>query len=332
MSHFLHVANGTSTTHLLQAAGIPGRRSVWADVLYDGPVPADLDDPEMLRLRARHLAGLVEQSYADEVKGLQSWRDAIDDVDSYDELVLWYEHDLFDQLNLIQLFDWIRFRLPATTTVSLVEIGSFPGRPAFMGLGELAPHELSSLLETRQPVADARYALAARAWAAFRQPTPEALDDLRQAENRAMPFLSAALKRFLEEYPWTTDGLSRSERRLLTIASSGPVDLMTAFSRMHDGEHAYYVTDLSFLAILRDLSRCTPPLVSVTNASLGANRIPIGTVTITERGRSILSGDLDRVAHYGLDRWFGGVHLKADGIDWRWSDAEQRIVRENRRT
>jgi hypothetical protein len=331
MSRFLHVANGTCTTDLIQAAGIPGRISVWADVLYDGPVPADLDDLELLRLRARHLAGPAEGSYF-EVKGLQRWRDAIDDVDSYDELVLWYEHDLFDQLNLIQLLSWMRFRLPATTTVSLVEIGSFPGRPAFKGLGELTPGELASLLEARQRVADERYAVAAVAWAAFRQPTPEPVDALRHAETGAMPFLNAALKRFLEEYPWTTDGLSRSERRLLTIASAGPVDLMTAFSRMHDGENAYYITDRSFLAILQDFSRSTPPLISITNASLDENRIPLGAVTITERGRAVLSGDLDRVANYGIDRWFGGVHLEGDGLGWRWNDAEQRIVRENLRT
>ena len=28
--------------------------------------------------------------------------------ESYDELILWFEHDLFDQLNLIQLLTWIR--------------------------------------------------------------------------------------------------------------------------------------------------------------------------------------------------------------------------------
>ena len=322
---FLHVANGTATTDLIQAAGIPGRVSIWADPLYEGPVPGGLSDLELLDERARYLAGPVATSYSDEVKGLQRWRDEVDTVASYDELVLWYEHDLFDQLNLIQLLSWLKSRLPPTSTVSLVEIGSFPGRPAFKGLGELTPPDIASLLETRQPVSNERYELAARAWTAFRQSTPEAVDELRQQDNNAMPFLSAALKRFLQEYPWATDGLSRCERRLLTIAASGPVDLRTVFVPMHEGETAYYITDLSFLGLLRDFSRCTPPLISVADIPIDADRIPNGTLTITDFGRAILNGAVDRVAAYGIDRWLGGVHLTGEG-GWRWDEERDHTV------
>ena len=44
----LHVANGTSVTDTLALTGIPGRRSIWADPLYDGPVPAGLTDEELV--------------------------------------------------------------------------------------------------------------------------------------------------------------------------------------------------------------------------------------------------------------------------------------------
>jgi hypothetical protein len=253
-------------------------------------------------------------------------RDAIDSVDSYDELVLWYEHDLFDQLNLIQLLTWVDTRPLASTTVSLVEIGSFPGRPAFKGLGELTPNDLASLLHTRQRVPAKRYELAARAWMAFRQPSPEALDMLRRADTSAMPFLSAALTRFLQEYPWTTDGLSRSERRLLQIASTGPIDLMTAFVRMHQGETAYYITDLSFLSLLNDFSRSDPPAIVTGSASLDERKIRQGTVAITDHGRRLLNGESDRVAVYGIDRWLGGVHLEGKGVMWRWDGERDRVV------
>ena len=56
-SRFLHVANGSSTTRLIHAAGIPGTLSIWADPLYDGPVPGGLTDTELLDVRAHHLAG-----------------------------------------------------------------------------------------------------------------------------------------------------------------------------------------------------------------------------------------------------------------------------------
>jgi hypothetical protein len=327
---FLHVANGSATTTLIQAAGIPGELSIWADPLYEGPVPGDLADSELIGVRARFLAGPSEDADAVE-QGIRRWREVIDDVESYDELVLWFEHDLFDQLNLIQLLTWMKTRLPASTIVRLIEIGAFPGRPAFMGLGELAPNDLAGLLGSRAPVAEERYELAARAWTAFRAASPGALEELRRTNTVTMPFLGPALKRFLEEYPWTTDGLSRSERRLLEIASAGEIDLWTAFVRMHEGETAYYITDGSFLALLQGFSWCSPPLIAVT-ASLAVDRIPDGSVTLTESGRAVLTGNLDRVATYGIDRWFGGVHLTANTIAWRWNDAEQRIVKAEPRT
>jgi hypothetical protein len=327
---FLHVANGSATTNLIEAAGISGRVSIWADPLYEGPVPGGLSDEELLRERARYLAGPGSASFADEVKGLQGWRDEIESVATYDELVLWYEHDLFDQLNLIQLSSWVKSQLPVTTTVSLVEIGSFPARPAFKGLGELAPADIASLLETRRRMSNERYELAVRAWTAFRQASPEALDELRHQDTSAMPFLSAALKRFLQEYPWTTDGLSRSERRLLAIAASGPVDLWTAFLQMHEGETAYYITDLSFLGLLRDFARCTPALISAADIPFDADRIPEGSLTITDYGRAILNGAVDRVAAYGIDRWLGGVHLTSEG-GWRWDETRDHPVPDSRR-
>ena len=323
---FLHVANGSATTDLIEAARTPGQVSIWADPLYEGPVPGGLSDSELLPVRARYLSGLRAASPADAVKGLQRWRDQISDAASYDELVLWYEHDLFDQLNLIQLLSWMKSQLPAATIVSLVEIGSFPGRPSFKGLGELTPSDIASLFGRRQPVSSERYELAVRAWAAFRQPTPEAVDALRHQDNNAMPFLSAALKRFLQEYPWTSDGLSRSERRLLTIAASGPADLWTAFLQMHEGETAYYITDLSWLGMLRNFSRCTPPLISVGDIPLDADRIPHGTAAITDYGRAILNHAVDRVAVYGIDRWVGGVHLTDRAGDWRWDEERDQMV------
>ena len=123
---------------------------------------------------------------------LGAWRAAIANHHAYDELVLWFEHDLFDQLNLVQLLPWIRERLPSQATVSLICIGSFPGHPAFKGLGELSPGELAPLFGARARVSHAQYALAAQAWDALRASTPDALDSLRHDDTSVLPFLAPA--------------------------------------------------------------------------------------------------------------------------------------------
>ena len=326
-TRFLHVANGTCTTGIIEASGIPGRLAIWADPLHDGPVPGALTDDELLEVRARHLCGPEEGSDVRTADALRDWRRTIEARESYDELVLWFEHDLFDQLNLIQILALVRERLPRSTPVSLVCIGAFPGRPRFKGLGELTPQELAPLLDTRQRVSGEQYELAGDAWRAFRSATPEPLDALRGANTGALPFLAPAITRFLQEYPSTTDGLSFTERRFLGLASSGPIDLRAAFPRMHDDEGAYYMTDTSLCDLAQALSAASPPLVSIARAADSTGALPAHTITLTETGRAVLAGERDRVAACGIDKWLGGVHLRTGGPLWRWDEARQRIVR-----
>ncbi len=323
---FLHVANGSSTTSTIAEAGISGLLSIWADPLHDGPVPGGLNDEELLEVRRRFHDLPSEASAVDPVNDLKEWRRIIERHNDYDELVLWFEHDLFDQLNLIQILGFIHHHVPSSKVVSLVCIGSYPGRPRFKGLGELTPAELAPLLETRQRVTDAQYALADRAWRAFRAGTPEALDDFRRTDTAALPYLAPALVRFLQEYPWS-DGLSRTERRLLQLAEEGGIELRVAFPRLHDGEDSYYVTDTSLADMAEALSRTSPPLLACVPERVSDLESLRRTVTVTEAGRAVLRGEKDRVALCGIDRWFGGVHLQGDL--WRWDEARQRITSSN---
>ena len=324
----LHVANGTATTTTIEAAGIPGVTSIWADPLHDGPVPGGLDDEALMALRVDHHAQSPEA--ANPRNDMRRWRRVIAEHEAWDELILWYEHDLFDQVNLLQLLPWVRAHVPPSKPVSLVCVGSFPGYPDFHGLGELQPDELASLFETRQPVERAHYELAKQAWEAFRQPTPEALDALvggsddpkggsedPKLRTAALPFLLPALRRFLQEYPWTSDGLSRTERRLMTLAAAGQADWPASFPRMNEGEDAYYVTDTSYEDLAQTLAGSEPPLLTGNLQSL----------TITRYGRDVLERRADRVRLCGFDRWLGGVYLRGHEVPWRWDDEQGRIRR-----
>lgn len=320
---YLHVANGTCTTRLIEAAGIGGATSIWADPLYEGPVPGGLTDAELIDVRARYLSGDVP---VDAANDLGRWRSVIADRAAYDELVLWFEHDLFDQLNLVHLLAWLADFMQGGPPVSLVCVGTFPGRAMFKGLGELTPPDIASLFGMRQIVDDAQFELAGRVWQAFRQATPTALDRLRGEDTSALPFVSAAITRFLQEYPWAGDGLSRTERRLLQLADAGPLDLAAAFPLMHQGEDAYYVTDLSLSQLAADLSRTTPPLLRAVAGGARTGALQ-GAFDLADAGRAVLAGRADRGALCGIDRWYGGVHLQGRTDLWRWDDDRKAIGR-----
>ena len=332
MTRFLHVANGTSTTATIHAAGLPGRSSIWADELHEGPVPGGLSDDALVEVRARHLAATAAVSLDQVIDELRRWRAAIAAGDPFDELVLWYEHDLFDQLNLIQLLSWLAALPGGAPPTTVISISAFPGRDRFKGLGELTPPELASLFGARQPVGPSQFALAQSSWQAFRSSDPRSIEALLDGDTSALPFLAAALRRHLEEFPWAADGLSRTERRLLELLAPGPTLLGAIFPRMHDLETAFYVADTSFLQIVSGLA--SPAALIAIEAPRGPEGPPpqgishtlSGVASLTAHGQAVRGGSVDRVRRWGIDRWLGGVHLAGAGEMWRWDPEATRLV------
>ena len=113
----------------------------------------------------------------------------------------------------------------------------------------------------------------------------------------------------------------------MRLAEAGSIDLMQAFPRMHDGEHAYYITDRSIDGLAEALSSAKTPLLTLSREA-GENGRPLrGAIALTETGRDVLDGRRDRVAAAGIDRWLGGVHLRGGSPLWRWDDARRGITR-----
>ena len=292
-------------------------------MLHDGPVPGGLSDDALLEVRARHLAASAAVSSDDTAAELTRWRDAIVAGDPFDELVLWYEHDLFDQLNLIQLLSWLAALPGGSPRTTLISINTFPGRDHFRGLGELTPPELASLFGARQLVGASQFALARASWQAFRSSDPRSIERLLDGDTSSLPFLAAALRRHLEEFPWTGDGLSRTERRLLALLATGPGVLGAIFPRMHDLETAFYIADLSFLEVAMGLAAEPPGLVAVDPP---ADRPLSGVASLTAQGQAVRGGGVDRVRQWGIDRWRGGVHLAGAGQMWRWDPEDEHLL------
>src|SRR5712691_11825056 len=127
----LHITNGHSVG--IPRTGIPGEVSYWLDVLHEGPVPAGLTLEQLSAVRAQFLAdtgwGDPRSDFARRDAQLAGWA-------RHEEIVLWFKHDLYDQLQLIQILDWFAARDLDKTKLRLICIGEFPGITRFGGLGE----------------------------------------------------------------------------------------------------------------------------------------------------------------------------------------------------
>src|SRR4029450_1654901 len=146
---FLHVLNGDSVRFTLERSDVPGALAVYAEILHEGPVPPDSGTRGWRETRSRYLSARDYLPYADAMRTLEGWEAKLETFADYDEVVLWFEHDLFDQLLLVRHLGWFARRNLGRPALGLICIGEFPGFEPFHGLGQLNAEQLTSLLGTR---------------------------------------------------------------------------------------------------------------------------------------------------------------------------------------
>ena len=238
----LHVTNGDSAAGTLSATALDGTVLAWRDALHEGPVPAGSDD-DVRRARARFLAtfGGDETTIHRELEA----RDAalVGTLASGDGVVLWFEHDLYDQLQLVQALALVAQAGVPVDSLRLICIDRFEGRQRFAGFGELDAAELESLWPLRRPVEPETLECAVEVWDAFRSPDPRSVEAFLAAELPGLPFLAAALHRLLEELPALDDGLLRSERQLLAALEAGASSRGELMHAATDAEEAPFLGD-----------------------------------------------------------------------------------------
>jgi hypothetical protein len=331
MTRRLHITNGDSATSGIAAADPSGDVVPWRDILHEGPVPAGLSLRDTSAVRARFLSeeefGNLEEiirSFAERDNHLGRFTD-------YDEVTLWFEWDLYDQLQLIQILDFLadhtHEELAETgTALSIVETENY--------LGMIPGDRFPSLFEQRRPITPEMLSAGRAAWAAFRSDDPRELAELANKPHDSLQFLPGALNRHLEEFPSTTNGLSRSERQILEAVSQGPLSFTEIFKRTSAREERIYCGDAMVAGYIERMSQHSFPLLAYpTGESIDAPRIDADSrafrnseIALTGIGREVLCDNRDWIKLGGTDRWLGGVHLEGDKVRWRWDPRAQQLV------
>ena len=312
----LHITNGDGAAALLQAGGCEGRILPWRDVLYEGPVPA-LELEALSRIRAEFLAGRG-WGVLPALRAVFAERDhTLKNFGAYDEVVLWFEHDLHDQLQLIQILAYWAGSVREGCRISLICIDRHEAVARFRGLTDLRPAHLAPLFEARRWVSEATLRAASVAWHAFTSPDPRAVVAYLDTDEHALPFVHAVLKRHLQELPSTLNGLGRTAHHALGIIASGCSDPVALLKAHWAAEAAPFMGDWSFWYLIHELAQPPSPLVTLSGVceSIDLRGAALG---LTREGRKVLAGTLDAVHLRGIDRWYGGTHLKGDRAEWRW--------------
>jgi hypothetical protein len=322
MPEALHISNGDATD--VPGTGLARRVVYWRDVLHEGPVP-EVAPAELRQIRADYLTGYQGAEPAEVMRQLTE-RDQRVAASRDGEYVLWFEADLYDQLQVIEILDRLAGLGVPAGRITLICIGEHPGIARFGGLGELTAGQLRELPRTSAcaRLTPAALELATRAWAAFRAPAPRALGAIAAARLGELRFLGEAFDRLSREYPATRDGLSLTERRVLAAVADGAPDAGTAFVRAAARETRPFLGDTTCFRRMDQLARGPHPLLRLDPPARPVERIT--GLHLTSAGARVLAGQGDQVTLNGIDRWIGGVHLRGRHVPWRWDDGTETIV------
>ena len=324
----LHLTNGDCTVPGLRGTGLARLIVPWRDVLHEGPVPA-VPDADLRRVRAAFLAG----ENADDIGTLLEFAERDKAVDAHrdGQYVLWFEADLYDQLQLIQILARLRTLDVSPERVTLVCVGEYPGIAHFAGLGQLSSAQLRGLASSAaMTMNEAAFEYAALAWAAFRAPDPAGLATISTAPSAELRFVAEAFDRLAREYPSTRDGLSLTERRILAAVALGAPTAGAAFDRIGARERRPFLGDTwCFDRMTRLVTTPVPLLHASPVESNGAVLAGVRASTrlrLSAAGRRVLDGLEDQVALNGVDRWIGGVHLSGGTAPWRWDEGIESVI------
>ncbi len=319
----LNITNGDSAAGVIRRCGVSGDVLPWRDPMHHGPFPAGHDLAALRPLRARHLAdphldpAVVERDFEQRDERLAA-------STGRDDILLWFEHDLLDQLQLLQLLDWFAGTGQGATSLEMICIDGFPGMPGFHGISELDADQMASLFALRQPVTQDMLALAVSGWAAFRSDDPRDLVAFLKGDLDALPFLAPALWRHLEEFPDSTTGLSRTENQLLHLVRDGCQSPDALFAQNMALETCLFIGDWRTFSTLdalcsAGLMACEPgpfvpqPMSQADRDTLGNQRL-----SLTPTGERVAGGAQDAFGLMHRNGWLGGVEVQGSGTVWTW--------------
>ncbi|OYX69562.1 MAG: hypothetical protein B7Y95_17825 [Rhizobiales bacterium 32-66-11] len=332
----LVITNGDAAVERLKAGGIAGHFLPWRDMLHDGPVPADASLATVADARAAFLSQSLGLEF-DSVRADFPERDGQLEIHiAFNCVDLWFEHDLYDQLQLIQLLNYFA-REPERLGLRLIQADHY--------LGLMDEAQVHDLAQRACGVSAVQLETASDAWEAFTAPTPRALARFVKQQSPALPFLVPALRRALAELPAPRTGLSLTEERILRQLVDGPQSVAHVYGAVHKMDEAQFLADLPFFLRLDGLAFAHEPLIEglpfasseckpfQASTPAGPEEITYRTfataeIALTEAGHAALKGGFDHACENAIDRWLGGTRLQP-GAMWRYDRNAERLIDPN---
>jgi hypothetical protein len=287
----LHIVNGDSLTEQMQELNLPGELIVWRELLCEGPTLQEINS-EFFKLRKKYLRKTYEISsenyeerFIAEIKRLKALND-------YDNVVLWFEFDLFCHINMLAAISYLNAKRP-DTPISLVCSKKLEGEKEFQPLSQLSLNELQNHYEHRIQLNTEDIEVALLIWELYCGDNPLKLK-LQIKTKTNFEYLSSCIRAHIERFPNSITGINTLERNVLLLIENHEVtskNHLLGYALQYQGYYGYSDTQMQRLI----------DKLSIFFKNTGEQ------LELNENGRLVLAGKKNFYRDLNTDEFFGGA-------------------------
>jgi len=214
-SKILHITNGDNLTERLESIKLDGEIVVWREMLCEGPTVSQVGNEKFISLRKKFL--LEEYGVSNELyeREFLSQLHKLEAIDNYDEIILWFEFDLFCHINMLAAISYL-IQQKKKEPLYLVCSGRVPGEKELTGLSDLSDKQLVSHYKNKIKLSEDDLDMAHFIWQLYCGNNPNKLKpEIRKSSN--FKYLSSCIRAHIERYPNVDTGLNTLETNILRL-------------------------------------------------------------------------------------------------------------------
>lgn len=236
----LHIANGDDIFDRLKVLEIPGEVLIWREMLCEGPTRQDITSPEFKQLRQTFLEENYDISATEYETEFISELIKLKTLNQYDEIILWFEFDLFSHINMLAAISHIVER-EDQVPVYLVCSGWVRGENELLPLSELNQKQFQDHYQRKMLLTQEDLETASLIWEIYCSSNPLRIKaEIKKTSN--FQYLSSCLRAHIERYPNVKTGLNTLETNVLKLIDQHDIkslNQLLGYALSYQGYYGY---------------------------------------------------------------------------------------------
>ena len=308
MGKSLHILNGDSLSEGLQSLKLEGDHLVWREMLCAGPVNAEVGGARFFETRSTFLNQFFQISESRYEEAFIQPLKAINSLDTYTEINLWFEYDLFCHINLLGALAWIS-QHGFQGKVFHICSGRVKGESKLLGLSELSPDQLLNHFQHKKLLTTEDFEIANDIWMCYTDNDPSLILP-KITRKSSFDYLSNCLKSHIERFPNKETGLNVLETHVLQLIETHTIKSehqLCGYALSQQGYYGYGDTQ-----IIKIIEYLRPYFNTIE-----------GTLTLNETGVKLLKKEINVFDQLQNDFSFGG----AKKYDWLYDATKNQLIK-----